>query len=290
MKKLRLRNPRAGSSTQMRDQELETPPAVCDRASGATAVVLRGSEWYWFQTDDHEQFWADHAASEAARKCRVEEAGGKFRPRKPEQPPGNPMVYAREFAEGGTLLVVLETKNTPAACAVTIHWPWQNILAGELQFAQIMETIFGNVAERGFDVAQPQLPLQIGEPQPAARPLPTSLRLPEYQAKSFVVNLDLGRTFFCTEALQTPEDAVGCGKPIACVHLANSRVQYTMTSGAARLDVYQVQCSRLRCGLHRNMTCTTGAELALLKTTHSANMQVDVSTSWSPAGASISAT
>ena len=42
------------------------------------------------------------------------------------------------------------------APAVTVHWPWQHILAGEAQFSQLMHVIFGNLAERGFNVREPK--------------------------------------------------------------------------------------------------------------------------------------
>ena len=173
--------------------------ALCNPTSTCTALQIKGADWYWFSVADND------AAT----------------------------VTARDFAEGGSLLVALDT-GVPPGIVATVHWPWQNILAGEAQFALLMRIIFGNLAEPGLSVEEPELPWVCGEPQPEARPLPDSLALPVDQHPRFVVNVALGHTFFSVEALQDVQrgDFAGSGKPLACMHLTNSMVQYTMTERA----------------------------------------------------------
>jgi hypothetical protein len=142
-------------------------------------------------------------------------------------------VIARDFAEGSSMLVVLERADPAARTAVTIHWPWQNVLAGEAQYSQIMHTCFGNLAELGFDAPQPMPPLAVGECHPQARPLPSSLRLPENKPVLFALNVASQQMFFCVEALHLPVygDCTGCGRQLAHVHLLRSKVQVRMTAG-----------------------------------------------------------
>jgi hypothetical protein len=195
---------RKGRAPDRRPEQTQQIPPFPDLpkhevATGTTAFVLEDPELYWMQ-------------------CK----------------PG--AVISREFAEGSSMLVVLETAAAAATgVAVTIHWPWQNVLAGEAQFSQIMRTLFGNVSELGFDVPPPVCQLAVGESQPQARPLPSSLRLPETEGISYVVNIALQQTFFCVEALHRPEcgDSAGCGKQLAHVHLTNSKVQVRMTTGTS---------------------------------------------------------
>jgi hypothetical protein len=184
------------------------------------ATVIAGSEWYWAMCPD---------------AIRIKDAIKDKQSGKVVEPPVYwwPPVEVRDFAEGGTLVVVIESTASRGVVS-TVHWPWQNILAGEAQFAQILNIVHGNIAEPGFDAQQRPPPLAVGAPQPQPRPLPDSFSLPAEQPPRFIVNVVLQRTFFSTEALHDPARDVsgGCGRPIACVHLSNSLVQYTMTTGA----------------------------------------------------------
>lgn len=165
-------------------------------------------------------------------------------------------VVARDWAEGGTIAVVVEPACDECA-AITVHWPWQGILAGEAQFGLLMRVIFNNLAEHGFDLPIPQWEWQADPTQPPAKPLPPSLALPADQALRVLVNVALGQTFFCAEAVGQPcaaarsaqsagsrhavtsaGDSAGCGQLLACAMLTNAKVQYKMTTGVCDKQVH----------------------------------------------------
>lgn len=179
--------------------------------------MLAASEWYWLSYDD------------------------------------DATVRGRDFAEGGTILVTLESGASTAGRAVTIHWPWQNVLAGETQFAQLMRSIFGNLSEVGFGVPPVDPVLDVGEPQPPPPQLPCSLRLPASQPVQSAINVVLGRTFFCAEAphSEAEGDLEGCGALLVHMHLANSRVQHRSTAGALLLPLHPSAPNRVSSELGR---------------------------------------
>ena len=139
-------------------------------------------------------------------------------------------ITARRFARGGDLLVVLEPKAIGSGLAMSVHWPWQNVLAGEAQFAQLMYTIFGNLGELG-DVTSEATRRKAAVVSTALPVLPRSLAL-KGEPVAMVINVCMQRTFFDIEAHATDSVFSGQGPELARMHLSDAHVQVRITKGA----------------------------------------------------------
>lgn len=230
------------------------PPAVYDAQSSRLAVFIEGAQWYWYEHSRHLHSSNNCGACPqclAHRACKPQHASASC---EAGAQSGTACcnasalcfrcsacswvhrVTARDWAEGGTIAVVMEPSDQNCS-AVTVHWPWQGILAGEAQFSLLMRVISHNLAERGFDAAVPLWEWRRDPTLPAARPLPDSLALPADQPLRVLVNVALGQTYFCVEAARRmradESNLPGRARLLACALLSNAKVQYKMTTGAA---------------------------------------------------------
>lgn len=146
------------------------------------------------------------------------------------RPASAPGVTARTFARGSDMLIVLEPDALTAGVALSVHWPWQNVLAGEAQFAQLMYTMIGNLGELGGEASASgrRKSMTAIAAQPA---LPESLRLAD-EPDSVVINVSMQRTFFDVEGHAADNLLSGQGPELARMRLSDSNVQVRIAAGA----------------------------------------------------------
>lgn len=140
------------------------------------------------------------------------------------------MTRYRQFACGNTLVAAVESLGVDCEVEATIVWPYQQLLAGECQFSQLMRTIFGNFAENGFDappIAKPVVPFGSKLPVHSA---PVDMKVPQHTNRSMCTNLDMKETAFLTEALCTEPNA-GCGTRLVELRMWNAKVQHVLMEG-----------------------------------------------------------
>lgn len=136
----------------------------------------------------------------------------------------------RQFAHGNTLVAAVERPGVGCDMEATIVWPYQQLLAGECQFSQLMRTIFGNFEETGFDApltAKPLVPY--GTKLPVHSP-PTDMNVPVHKRRMMCTNLDMKETAFLTEALCS-EPSAGHGTRLAELRLWNGKVSHVLMEG-----------------------------------------------------------
>jgi hypothetical protein len=135
----------------------------------------------------------------------------------------------RQFARGSTLVCALETATADCDVEATIVWPYQQVLAGECQFAQLMRTIFGNFSETGFDANSFQPVPHFGSKLPVLS-APADMRVPKNKRRKMSTNVEMRETAFLTEALCSEPNA-GFGRRLAEVRLWNAKVQHVLLEG-----------------------------------------------------------
>lgn len=151
-----------------------------------------------------------------------------------------PMTHYRPFARGNSLVAAVERPGVDGDMELTIAWPYQQLLAGECQFSQLMRTIFGNLGESGFDaVATSGLVVPLGSafPVPSA---PADMNVPPDADRKVCTNVEMKETVFLTEAL-CHEPEAGHGTRLAELRLWNAKVQHVLMDGVCpdNLCVYR---------------------------------------------------
>lgn len=142
-------------------------------------------------------------------------------------------VAVRLFAEGAPLLTILgPASGRPNG--VEICWAWQSVLAGEVQYTQLMHTLWENLTEAGHFPGPPRGALPpwmrpIGAPFAQGLPLPDDLKFGD-SPQHLHINVHLGDTHFFAEGVPTAGDAPGCGVVLADALLSKSLVRFHLTA------------------------------------------------------------
>lgn len=171
------------------------------------------------------------------------------------------MTHYRQFARGNTLVAAVERPGVGCDVEATIVWPYQQLLAGECQFSQLMRTIFGNFGETGFDAPSTAKPLvPYGTKLPVHSP-PTDMNVPMHKRRMMCTNLDMKETAFLTEALCSDPSA-GHGTRLAELRLWNGKVSHALMEGViARHPLHLLhahvsqRCTPTDLMVHTNSLC-----------------------------------
>lgn len=149
---------------------------------------------------------------------------------------GSGSCHARQVIDGAPIVFVHRRSLGNGGSSPTLqalHWPWQNVLLGELQFSQVLQTVPGNFQEgcsfpRPSDNEVPTWAAPIGRPMHDAPPLPRSMSLDDTPVM-FELSVHMADTLLHVEGVPGVVDAPGDGRALAQLTAERSLLKIVMT-------------------------------------------------------------